>query len=317
LNNSNTANLDTDCIQNLPEDPSSLDYSTYSAAEIATYDAKPLITESNQDYAYVHSTAGGSVSQISFEAPGTRNRIGTTSGGGIRGKIRGFSRVSRRNLLRLLASINRTAFRAFKGRVFSATLTYPTDYPEDPELCKKHLEALLKRLKREYGDFASIWRMGIQKRGAWHFHLLLFVPPSTGCTGSTFIGSLKEIRRFIAHSWYEACGEISEGHLLYGTYVEEIKTWRKATSYAEKYMAKEEEFPEDVETGRIWGVWHKKALPIQWKTVKVTLKDAFKIRRIYRRLAGRKGSGPLHRMTIFVRYENVVKLLNFLGYQVE
>jgi hypothetical protein len=317
LNNPNTANLDTDYLQNLSEDFSSLDYSTYSAAEIDTYETKPLITGSNQEYAYVSSSIGGSQSEISFEAPGTRNRIGTTNSRGIRGKIKGFSRVSRKNLLGLLASINRRAFRAFKGRAISVGLTYPTQYPEDPKVCKGHLEALLKCLKREYGDFASIWRMGIQRRGAFHFHLLLFVPSSTGSTGSTFIGSLKEIRRFIAHSWYEACGEISEGHLLYGSHVEEIRTWREATSHAEKYLAKEEEFPEDVETGRIWGVWNKEFLPIQWKTVKVTLKDAYKIRRIYRRLAGRKGSGSLRRMTVFIRYENVAKLLKFLGYQVE
>ena len=308
MNNLNSHNPDTDYIQNLPEDPSSLDYSTYSAAEIVTYGTKPLITGSNQE-TYLSSTMGGSVSEISFEAPETRNRIGSSNSRGIRGKIRGFTRVSRRNLLRKLGSINRRAFRAFKGRLISATLTYPTEYPEDPEACKKHLEAFLKRLKREYGEFTIFWRMGIQKRGAWHFHLLLFVPPSAG--------SLKEIRRFIASSWYKACGEISEGHLLKGTYVKEIKTWRKATSYVEKYMAKEEMFPEGIETGRIWGVWNKKFLPIQWKTVKVSLKDAFTIRRIYRRLAKRKSSGSLRRMTIFVRFENVVKLLKFLGYQVE
>jgi hypothetical protein len=316
LNNPNEHNSDYDYIQNLSEDLTNLDYSTYSAAEIVSYDTKPTIERSNQE-AYISSTVGGSLSQVSFEAPETRNRIGTTHTRGVRGKIKGFSRVSRRNLLRRLSSINRRAFRAFNGRVISVGLTYPTQYPEDPKVCKKHLEALLKRLKREYGDFASIWRMGIQKRGAWHFHLLLFVPPSTGSTGSTFIGTLEEIRHFIASSWYEVCGEISEGHLLYGTRVEEIRTWRKATSYAEKYLAKEEQFPKDVETRRIWGVRHKEFLPIQWETVKVTLKDAFKIRRIYRKLAGRKGSGSLRRMTIFVRYENVVKLLNFLGYQVE
>jgi hypothetical protein len=309
LNNPNEHNSDYDYIQNLSEDLTNLDYSTYSAAEIVTYESNPLITESNQEYAYVSSTIGGSQSQISFEDNNTRNRIGTTNSRGIRGKIRGFSRVSRNNLLGLLASINRRAFRAFKGRIISVGLTYPTQYPEDPKVCKGHLEAFLKRLKREFGDFAMFWRMGIQKRGAWHFHLLLFVPPS--------VGSLKEIRRFIASSWYEVCGEISEGHLLYGTHVEEIRTWREATSHAEKYLAKEEEFPEGVETGRIWGVWNKKFLPIQWETVKVTLKDAFMIRRIYRRLTGRKGSGALHRMTVFVWYENVVRLLTFLGYCLE
>jgi hypothetical protein len=79
-------------------------------------------------------------------------------------------------------------------------------------------------------------------------------------------------------------------------------------------MAKEEVFPEGVVTGRIWGVWGKNFLPIMWETVRISLKDAYKIRRIYRRLAGMRGRGHLHRLTVFVRHENVVRLLEFLGY---
>jgi hypothetical protein len=48
--------------------------------------------------------------------------------------------------------------------------------------------------------------------------------------------------------------------------------------------------------------------------MKVSLKDAFKIRRVYRRLERRKGTGSLQRMTVFIQYENVVRLLEFLGY---
>jgi hypothetical protein len=84
----------------------------------------------------------------------------------MRGRIRGFSRCSRRNLLRHMGSINRTAFRAYKGRVISITLTYPHEWPEDPQICKKHLKALRKRMDRRFGEFAGIWRLGIQQRGA-------------------------------------------------------------------------------------------------------------------------------------------------------
>jgi hypothetical protein len=58
-------------------------------------------------------------------------------------------------------------------------------------------------------------------------------------------------------------------------------------------------------------------LPVQWETVEVGLRDAYKIRRVYRKLAKRKGSGSLRRMTVFVRHENVVRLLGFLGYCLE
>jgi hypothetical protein len=188
-------------------------------------------------------------------------------------------------------------------------LTYPKEYPEDPETCKGHLKALRKRLTREFGEFSGFWRLGIQQRGAWHFHLLLFVPPS--------FGPLKELRTFMASSWYEICGEVSEGHLLAGTHVEEVRNWKSATSYVEKYLAKPEQFPEGVDNGRIWGLWNEEMLPIRWEMVKVSLKDAYRIRRIYRRLAKIRGRGHLHRLTVFVRHENVVRLLEFLGYRVE
>jgi hypothetical protein len=82
-------------------------------------------------------------------------------------------------------------------------------------------------------------------------------------------------------------------------------------------MAKPEEFPEGLQTGRIWGIWNEQLLPVRWETAEVSLQDAFKIRRVYRKLAKRKGGGSLHRITVFVRHENVVRLLEFLGYRLE
>jgi hypothetical protein len=52
-------------------------------------------------------------------------------------------------------------------------------------------------------------------------------------------GLLGNLRCFVSSSWYEVCGKVSEGHLLTGTRVEEVRNWRTATSYAEKYLAKE------------------------------------------------------------------------------
>jgi len=57
--------------------------------------------------------------------------------------------------------------------------------------------------------------------------------------------------------------------------------------------------------------------PRPGETTKVSLKDAYKIRRIYRRLAKIRGRGRLHRLTVFVRHDNVVRLLEFLEYRVE
>jgi hypothetical protein len=77
----------------------------------------------------------------------------------------------------------------------------------------------------------------------------------------------------------------------------------------------EEVFPEEVETGRVWGVWNEEMLPIRWETVKVSLKDAYRIRRWYRRLAKMRGRGHLRNLTVFIQHENVVRLLEYLGYR--
>ena len=63
--------------------------------------------------------------------------------------------------------------------------------------------------------------------------------------------------------------------------------------------------------------WKPELLPVQCETVSISLKDAYRIRRIYRRLAKMRGREHLRRLTVFVRHENVVRLLEFLGYRQE
>jgi hypothetical protein len=294
-----------------PTDPTGFIYPSYRAAPTETHRDEASLKTSHQGVVYISSAVGGSVSTLSYEETITKNQLSLPKRHvrGMRDRVRGFSRASRRNLLLRLASINRRAFRAFKGRIIFVTLTYPGEYPQNPARCKGHLKALHKRLQRMYGPFAAFWRMGMQERGAWHFHLLLFVGPSVGQVG--------ELRRFISSSWYEVTGKVSEGHLRAGTRVEAVKKWKQVTSYVERYMAKPEEFPEGLQTGRIWGIWNENLLPVQWEKVEVSLRDAFRIRRIYRKLARRKGSGSLHSITVFIRHENVIRLLGFLGYRLE
>jgi hypothetical protein len=55
-----------------------------------------------------------------------------------------------------------------------------------------------------------------------------------------------------------------------------VRRWKKVTSYAEKYLAKEEQFPEIMKTGRVWGRWNKEELlPVRWGTTQVSLSDAY------------------------------------------
>lgn len=206
---------ETHCVP--PTGPTEFIYGSYRAVATGVHSDKPSSTTSHQGGAYVSSSVGGSLSTLSFEDTLVGNRASSRRrrGGGVRDKVRGFSKASRRNLLRRLAAIDRTAFRAFEGRVIFVTLTYPHVWPEDPEDCKGHLKAFRKRLERKLGPFAAFWRLGVQVRGAWHFHLLLFVPSSSW--------PLKDLRRFVSSSWFEATGRVSEGHLRAGTRVEAVR----------------------------------------------------------------------------------------------
>jgi hypothetical protein len=59
-------------------------------------------------------------------------------------------------------------------------------------------------------------------------------------------------------------------------------------------------------------------LSIGWYPSRVGLKDAYRIRRIYRRLAKIRGRRSLRRLTVFIQHENVIiRLLEFLGYRQE
>src|SRR5215203_7547054 len=70
---------------------------------------KPSSKSSHHDVAYLSSAVGGSVSTLSFEDTTPRNYGSPPMrcGGGIRDRVRGFSRTSRRNLLRRLATAGR------------------------------------------------------------------------------------------------------------------------------------------------------------------------------------------------------------------
>src|ERR687893_2962021 len=117
----------SDMLCSPPTDPTGFIYPTYRAAQTETQRDMPSLESPHQEVAYVSSSVGGSVSTLSFEETITKNQLGPPKrhGRGTRDKVRGFSRASRTNLLRRPASINRTAFHAFQGRLISITLTYP------------------------------------------------------------------------------------------------------------------------------------------------------------------------------------------------
>lgn len=161
-----------------------------------------------------------------------------------RGKVRGFSKGSRRRLQRKLAEIDTKHLPVF------VTLTYPANWPGNPRVWKLHLKLFLKRLAYNFPGVAGLWKLEPQKRGAPHYHLFIWGV------------SYERLRAYCDLAWFEVVGSNDPKHLAAGVRVERLRSWKGARSYASKYLGKViEDVPGWEEVGRYWGVFQKKDIP--------------------------------------------------------
>ncbi len=176
------------------------------------------------------------------------------TGGGRRGAIKGFSRASRRRLLYRVAECG-DALPIF------VTLTYGASWPDNPVVWKRHLDTWWKRVKREDSTLGAIWKLEFQKRGAPHFHLLVYRKDK----GRPFLEMT-----WVAHSWAAVTGDESPEHVRAGTRVEAIRSVRGAMFYASKYLAKSDgpsPDPACLHAGRVWGCLSGSNLPIETTSI--------------------------------------------------
>ena len=192
--------------------------------------------------------------------------------GGRRGRVVGFSGASRSRLCASIMSVDRTAR---PEKPWFVTVTYPGDWPRDPERWHAHLEALGKRILRRWPDAFAYWKLEPQKRGAPHFHLMLWGPK-------------RKARAWLAKAWYEIVGSGDGRHYRAGTQWDRAKSWSKARSYVAKYMAKPA-VPEDwCNPGRWWGIFGRANRPETIVEIHLTESEYIQVRRILRRLLGPK-----------------------------
>ncbi|WP_157890419.1 hypothetical protein [Mycolicibacterium goodii] len=109
-----------------------------------------------------------------------RSPFRRSSGGGGHTAIREWSRWSRANMVRTVASLDMTRLDAEPGLPAMVTLTLPGDWEivaPDSETFKSFFTAWRKRYQRAYGrKWRGLWKLEFQRRGAPHLHLYCVVP---------------------------------------------------------------------------------------------------------------------------------------------
>jgi hypothetical protein len=199
-----------------------------------------------------------------------------------RGLVREFSRRSRTRLQQTLCAL--PIAHVGRGMLF-VTLTYPAEYPGDWRQWKRQLDTWLKRARRRLPAFACVWKLEPQKRGAPHYHLVV--------VGANFIA-----KDWLSRSWYEVVDSRDPKHLAAGTQVAQVRSHRGVLSYAAKYVAKQQELPDDWQdgVGRWWGVCNRTGLGVVWLAAPLTQPMYWALLRVFRQLVahrtGKRDRGP-------------------------
>ncbi len=160
-----------------------------------------------------------------------------------RGSVKKFSRKSRFRLFTALAKIRAD----LPHKPVFVSLTYHYGHRLIIDDNKTHLHHFLVRLRQYDLNVQFIWRIELQKRGAPHFHLIIF--PGVRPAGI----NEDDYNIKISSLWHEIADPKSRAHKEYGCKVKSIDSYREACIYLSKYVAKEPIECDSDLMGKHWG----------------------------------------------------------------
>lgn len=235
----------------------------------------------------------------------TKDRPTEQVGGGQRGGIKGFSHQSRRRLLELISYVKRES-----ELPCFVTLTYPNEFPA-VDRAKRDLKVFIQRIIRAFPDSGFIWKLEPQKRGAPHYHMLIWGVHQV------------DLFSWVVHNWYSIAGNGDYNHFLFHSgslrgskpCVTRVRSFRGVWSYASKYIGKTFEVAEwgSQWTGRFWGIGQRQNIPFGEKCeIEVTNRDVIEIMRYQRRFMDMRTNRDLNSLKTFC---NADFWIQKLGYQ--
>lgn len=222
-----------------------------------------------------------------------------------RGTVRRYSPASRRRLLRTLMSIDDRHLTA----PTMVTLTFHRP------LCDRSawtaLRTWIRAIRHRYPSVAYLWRMELQRRGAIHFHVVLWLPSHL-----FRIPRHHAWRGWLCRTWHRIADPESQPHTRHGAHATVVTGGTAARRYLTKYVAKDGD-SEAAPEGRRWGA--SRNLPRRpIISVELTHPEFIQLRRIIRRLLQRRakdrrrmrgyvlGASTVH---AYIAYDTVLRLL--------
>ena len=168
-----------------------------------------------------------------------------------RGAIKHFSKRARFRLFEFLAKIDNN----LKIQPLFVSLTYHHGHQNSNLKTKNQLHNFLVQLRNFDPDVQFIWRFEYQKRGAPHYHLIIFPGPTEHYQNETSYSIT------ISKIWHFVADPTSRKHVEYGCKVVTIHSYREACCYLSKYIAKENIELADHNEGKFYG--NSRNLPIK------------------------------------------------------
>jgi hypothetical protein len=160
-----------------------------------------------------------------------------------RSTIKTFSKRSRFRLFVAMAQIKSHLV----NKPFFITLTYHHGHELREASDKTVLHNFLVSMRDFDQGVQFIWRIDLQKRGAPHYHLILF--PSI----NKKIPNRKKYMINVCNIWHRVADPNSRRHKDFGCDVQNISNYRHACSYINKYLAKLPDGETGLDKGKHWG----------------------------------------------------------------
>jgi hypothetical protein len=225
-----------------------------------------------------------------------------------RGCVRGMSRKSRKNLLRLCNQLQPSE------NYYFVTLTYQLWEDDNFKLWKRQLDRVFQGLRYHFPESSGVWRLEFQKRKAPHYHILFHIPENPSC---------QKLKTILRKYWLSALGQDSKAITRYGVKVDQVgNDYKNCALYSAIYSAKDANDRIDIKTGRPWGKYNQTKLPVHaFQAYEMSRVRQTILRRICRKWLqahqrdhgyARYLSSPQGSFDIFIPHHVQIRLLDFV-----